>query len=154
MPFIKNGRCKCESFWIEAEVHRVFAVLKPVVWGRIAVMAMLLATTGFVSVEAQAQTRMDERQILSNDIRTALTRAGGGTVLSGEHLGGVSRIKIVDRRGQLQTIVIDHGSPRSRISPLEPEEGRRGRFSRGAPEIQAPIMHGGGRKPRSGDVEN
>lgn len=120
-------------------------------------MVMLLTTSGFVAVEAQAQTRAGESELLSAGVRAALMRTGGGTVLSAERIysgsNGMSRVKIVDPRGRMQVIVIDDSPRMSRgSSPFEPEEGRRGRFAR--PSTDMPVLRTGVRKPRSSDVEN
>lgn len=122
-------------------------------------MTILLTTSGFLAAEVRAQDR-GESEALSVGVRTALTRVPGGRVVSAERINsgnvGMSRIKIVDRTGRMQVVVIEDARTRMRqTSPFEPEEGiRRGRFSPRAEPPMPQINRTGGRKPRSSDVEN
>lgn len=155
MPFIKNGTCITDSL-SRSKVHHVPPAVKSNLRGQIAVLAMLLLSPWTFAADAHAQSRQDESESLSAGVRAALSRAGGGKVLSAERINsgsiGMSRVKVVDPNGRLQIMIIED-SPRMqrRNSPFEPEEGRRGRFFR---DDDRPQPSRGGRKPRSGDVEN
>lgn len=141
-------------------MQRVPTTVKSSLWGQLAVMAMLVLSPWTLAADANAQSRQDESESLSVGVRTALARSGGGRVLSAERISsgsvGMSRVKVVDPNGRLQVLIIED-SPRGqrRNSPFEREEGRRGRFFRDDDRDRPQQMsRGGGRKPRSGDVDN